>query len=349
MTAFSMEDHPHRRYNPLTDEWILVSPHRARRPWQGQREKPTHDTRPAFDPTCYLCPGNERAGGASNPQYDSTFVFDNDFMAILPDTPAGEYRVGDLLIARSEAGLCRVICFSPNHSLTLPQMGVHEIERVVAVWQEQYVDIGQRPYINYVQIFENKGAVMGCSNPHPHGQIWANATIPHIPALEQANLLRYRDGHSSCLLCDYLGQEVHLLTRIVCANNAFVALVPFWATWPFEIMVLSRRHVASIDQMQPQECADLADIIKRVTTRYDNLFEVSFPYTMGMHQKPTDDASHPEWHWHMHFYPPLLRSAEVRKFMVGYEMLANAQRDLTAETAAERLRQQSEMHYSLTG
>lgn len=345
MVQFSLEEHPHRRYNPLTKEWILVSPHRAKRPWQGQRENPRPESRPAYDPTCYLCPGNQRASGAVNPLYRSTFVFDNDFMALLPDTPPGEIREGNLLIAESEAGLCRVICFSPNHSLTLPQMSEEEILNVVRVWQEQYIEIGQRPEINHVQIFENKGTIMGCSNPHPHGQIWANATVPHIPALEQESFVSYHEQTSSCLLCDYLKLEERKAERIVCANELFVALVPFWATWPFEILIASRRHLGSIEQMSNKESAALANIIRRLTIRYDNLFNISFPYTMGMHQRPTDGKEHSEWHWHMHFYPPLLRSAEVRKFMVGYEMLANAQRDLTPESAAERLRQLSEIRF----
>ncbi|MHB9033524.1 MAG: UDP-glucose--hexose-1-phosphate uridylyltransferase [Anaerolineae bacterium] len=345
MAQFSLADYPHRRYSPLTDEWILVSPHRAKRPWQGQREKPIEEQRPVYDAGCYLCPGNIRAGGMRNPQYESTFVFDNDFMAILPDTPPGEINEQDLLIAKSEKGICRVICFSPNHNLTLPQMTETAIQQVVQVWQQQYSEIGQRPDINHVQIFENKGAMMGCSNPHPHGQIWANETVPHIPALEQKCLLNYLGDKNTCMLCDYLALEEKIIERLVCRNDSFTALVPFWATWPFETMILSRRHVPSINQFTDTEASALANIIKRITTRYDNLFNISFPYTMGMHQQPTDGETHPEWHWHMHFYPPLLRSAEVRKFMVGYEMLANAQRDLTAETAAQRLYQQSEVRF----
>jgi len=266
-------------------------------------------------------------------------------MALLPDTPAGEFRQGNLLLAQAEPGICRVICFSPDHALTLPQMSVQAIEQVVKVWQTQYREIGSMPEIGYVQIFENKGAIMGCSNPHPHGQIWASATVPQLPAQEQAQQERYLAQHGKCLLCEYTALELGSGERTVCANDSFIAVVPFWAVWPFEVMILAHAHVASIDQFDARQMADLAEILKRMTTRYDNLFSVSFPYTMGMHQQPTDGRAHAAWHWHMHFYPPLLRSAEVRKFMVGYEMLANPQRDLTAETAAERLRAQSEVRF----
>ncbi len=344
MASFSFGDHPHRRYNPLTREWVLVSPHRTRRPWQGQVERPPAEVRPAYDPTCYLCPGNERAGGARNPVYAGTYVFDNDFAALLPDTPAGEMRNG-LLLARSEVGRCRVVCFSPNHSLTLPQMSQAEVRGVVDVWVAQYEELGARPEINYVQIFENKGAIMGCSNPHPHGQIWSNHSIPLEPATEQVAQRAYRDETGGCLLCDYLAQELAAGERLICANSHFVALVPFWAVWPFEAMIISRRHMASISELRGAERDGLADIIRRLTIRYDNLFEVSFPYTMGLHQEPTDGEPHDEWHLHLHFYPPLLRSASVRKFMVGYEMLAEPQRDLTPEAAAARLAALAEVRF----
>ncbi len=345
MTRFNLSDHPHRRYNPLTREWILVSPHRTKRPWLGQVEKPAPEKRPFYDPKCYLCPGNERAGGSHNPQYTGTFVFDNDFAALLPDTPPGEEESGGLLVAQSERGICRVICFSPDHSLTLSQMAEDDIRRVVDTWAEQYEELGARSYINYVQIFENKGQMMGCSNLHPHGQIWSNETIPQQPALEQAAQAGYLEEKQACLLCDYLELEQARQERLVCWNDHFVALVPFWATWPFETMILSRRHVSSLSGLDGRERGALANVIKRLTTRYDNLFESTFPYTMGIHQQPTDGEMHPEWHLHLHFYPPLLRSATVRKFMVGYEMLANPQRDLTAEAAAERLRGLSEVRF----
>ncbi len=345
MDGFDSSNHAHRRYNPLTDEWILVSPHRTKRPWRGQVERPPADTRPRYEPTCYLCPGNTRAGGVVNPAYESTYVFDNDYMALLPQIPSGEMGDGNLLRARSERGLCRVICYSPDHSLTLAEMAQQDIERVVNVWSEQYLELGSRPFIDYVQIFENKGAVMGCSNPHPHGQIWCNETVPQIPHIEGVNQARYAAENGSCMLCEYARTEVTRQERVVCANDRFVAVVPFWATWPFETMIIAREHVTCLSDLDDTARAALANIIKRVTVRYDNLFEVSFPYTMGLHQRSTDGKEHPEWHFHMHFYPPLLRSATVRKFMVGYEMLANPQRDLTAETAAARLRDLSETRY----
>jgi len=337
--------HPHRRYNPLTNEWILVSPHRTQRPWQGQVEKRPPESRPPYDPGCYLCPGNERAGGNRNPQYESTFIFQNDFGALLPDTPSAELDQHGLLRAASERGLCRVICFSPRHDWTLPVMPLPDIRRVVDVWAEQTTELGRLDYINHVQIFENNGAMMGASSPHPHCQVWVNEHVPTEPAKELHSLSAYLEEHGTCLLCDYVALELAAGERIVLQNEHFVALVPFWAVWPFETMVLARRHVGSLPDLTGPERDALADVIKRLTTRYDNLFEVSFPYSMGWHQSPTDGADHAEAHLHSHYYPPLLRSATVRKFMVGYEMLGNPQRDLTAETAAERLRQMSEVLY----
>ncbi len=330
---------PHRRYNPLTDEWLLVSPHRTQRPWLGQVDQPRTESRPAYDPECYLCPGNARAGGKRNPAYEGTFVFDNDYAALLPDTPPADYDQRGLLRATSERGICRVICFSPRHDWTLPDMPLPDIRRVVDVWVEQTIELGARDFIRYVQVFENKGEQMGASNPHPHCQVWSNERVPTEPAKELRSTLAYLRAHGSCLLCDYLALELAAGERIVFQNDHFVALAPFWAVWPFETMLLPRRHVEGLADLNDGERNALAEAIRRLTTCYDNLFQVSFPYSMGWHQPPTDGAPHPETHLHAHYYPPLLRSATVRKFMVGYELLANPQRDLTAETAAARLRE----------
>lgn len=345
MAEFSPQEQPHRRLNLLTGEWVLVSPHRTERPWQGRTEETETGLRPAYDEGCYLCPGNARAGGARNPAYTGTFVFDNDFSALTPGVPATTLEVGGMLRAEAEAGLCRVMCFSPRHDLTLPEMQRAEIREVVDAWTHEYHELGRRPEINHVQIFENKGDVMGCSNPHPHCQIWAQRTIPDQPRRELARMREHHAAHGRSLLTDYLALELELEERLICANDGFVALVPFWATWPFESLVIARRPVASLSDLEERERTELADILKRLTTRYDNLFRVSFPYSAGLHQAPTDGRDHPEAHLHMHFYPPLLRSATVRKFMVGYEMLATPQRDITAEASAARLRDVAEIHY----
>ncbi|MCM3903510.1 MAG: UDP-glucose--hexose-1-phosphate uridylyltransferase [Pyrinomonadaceae bacterium] len=338
MTEFQLTRHPHRRFNPLTGEWVLVSPQRTERPWQGQVEESQLDEQPTYDPDCYLCPGNVRAGGVRNPPYTGTFVFDNDFAALRPDIPEGRMQEGALVVAESERGICRVVCFSPRHDLTVARMRVPEIRQVVDTWVEQYQELGAHPFINWVQIFENRGAQMGASNPHPHCQIWAEEQAPNESRKEAQSQSEYHSAQGSCLLCDYLEVELRSQERLVCENDGFVALVPFWAVWPFEIMVMSKRHVTGLDDFSDTERTNLAGILKQVTSRYDNLFQVSFPYTMGFHQRPTDGKPHPEWHLHAHFYPPLLRSASIRKFMVGYELLATPQRDITAETAAQRLR-----------
>jgi UDPglucose--hexose-1-phosphate uridylyltransferase len=335
----NMGDDPHRRLNILTGEWVLVSPHRMKRPWQGQVETLPVEHRPAYDPTCYLCPGNERAEGQRNPSYTGPWAFDNDFAALRPGTAGKEQNIKGLLVARQEPGICRVICFSPRHDLSLPQMEVSAIRGVVDLWAEEYARLGARDDVGHVQIFENKGQVMGASNPHPHGQIWAQWSVPLQPARESEHLALHYARHRRTLLDDYLRLELDVGERIVCDNDAWVALVPFWAVWPFETLVVSRRPVPHLGQLDGQERDLLAEIIKRLTARYDALFDVSFPYSAGFHQAPTDHARHPEWHLHLHFYPPLLRSATVRKFLVGYEMLAEPQRDLTPEAAAARLRE----------
>lgn len=341
--VFNPTDHPHRRLNPLTGEYVLVSPHRTKRPWQGQVERPPQEQRPAYDPTCYLCPGNERAGGERNPEYTSTFVFTNDFAALLPDTPPSPDNSHPLLQLESEQGTARVICFSPRHDLTLPEMAVEDIRRVVDLWGEQVSELGQR--YRWVQVFENKGTTMGASNPHPHGQIWAGTALPNEAAKEDHHQRAYYVQHGRRLLVDYAALETERRERVVVENDAWVAVVPYWAVWPFEILLMPRAHVLRLPDLTDEQRDALADILKRLLTRYDNLFETSFPYSMGWHGAPTDSGDYPYWQLHAHFYPPLLRSATVRKFMVGYEMLAEAQRDLTSEQAAERLRAVSEIHY----
>ncbi len=341
---FVPEDHSHRRYNALLDEWVLVSPHRTKRPWQGQIEAPVIPARNPFDATCYLCPGNTRMGGESNPAYSATFVFDNDFAALQKDAPEGGSNDG-FFRSVSEKGVCRVICFSPQHDLTLGEMSQHEIAGVVAVWQQQFTELATHLDIGYVQIFENRGAMMGSSNPHPHGQIWATQHTPTIVAKEDATQLAYYDTHRQTMLAAYVAQELQAGERIVCENSSFVALVPFWAVWPFETIIVPRRPMATIDQMSTGEATDLADMLKRTVTRYDNLFQTLFPYSLGIHQAPTKILNNGHWHWHIHIVPPLLRSATVRKFMVGFELLAEPQRDITPEQAARRLRECSEVHY----
>ena len=334
---FNFAEHAHRRLNPLTREWVLVSPRRTERPWQGQVEPALPEAVVAYDPQCYMCPGNARASGAKNLNYKTHFVFDNDFPALQPDTPERHVAKG-LLVASGESGVCRVVCFSPRHDLTLSRMTKAAIREIVDVWGEQQVELGALKNIRHVQIFENRGALMGSSNPHPHCQIWATSSVPTEPAKELEGFLAYRSAKSACLLCDYLAQEQKSGERLLDQNDFFAVIVPFWAVWPFETLVISKRHVESLPNLSDEERDALADLLKKLTARYDSLFGAPFPYSMGFHQAPTDKAPHPEWHLHAHYYPPLLRSATVRKFMVGFEMLGNPQRDLTPEQAAERLR-----------
>lgn len=341
-----LSDQSHRRYNPLTGEWILVSPHRTKRPWQGKQENAGNDERPSYDEKCYLCPGNERNGGEINPAYTETFVFQNDFAAILPTHTTDDFQ-DDLLQATGEKGICKVICFSPDHSLTMPEMTVEALTNVVNVWQEQFNELAAQDFIHNVQIFENKGAIMGCSNPHPHGQIWAQSAVPQEISKKTAAQEAYYAKHGKSLISRYLEQELEKKERIVCENEHFVGVVPFWAVWPYETMLIPRRHFASIADMSAAEKQSFADLLKEVTVRYDNLFETSFPYSAGMQQRPTDGKPHEGWHFHYSFYPPLLRSATVKKFMVGYEMFANPQRDITAEQAAKTLRDLPSVHYKV--
>jgi UDPglucose--hexose-1-phosphate uridylyltransferase len=337
------ELHPHRRYNALTGEWVLVSPQRTQRPWLGKKETTAPANRPPHDPACYLCPGNRRANGVDNPVYTGAYVFPNDFAALLPD--AGDAPAGAHPLLQREAvqGECRVICFSPRHDLTLPQMEIAGIRSVVDCWAGQIAELG-RTY-RWVQVFENKGDVMGCSNPHPHGQIWAGSFLPNEPAKEDRTQRAYRTAHGRPLLMDILETECASRERVVVENEDWVALVPFWAVWPFETLLLPRRHVLRMPDLTDAERTSLAEILKRLLTRYDNLFETSFPYSMGWHGAPNGPDDQQHWQLHAHFYPPLLRSATIKKFMVGYEMMAEAQRDLTAEQAAARLRDLSDHHY----
>jgi UDPglucose--hexose-1-phosphate uridylyltransferase len=339
MEALDLKEQSHRRFNPLTNEWVLVSPHRTQRPWQGAVEKLPAVARPAYDPTCYLCPGNSRTGSVRNPQYQSTFVFENDFAALKRDVPSAKLDVQDngLIVAEGESGVCQVMCFSPRHDFTLSSMEQPAIEEVVRTWTSQFAELGAMPGISHVQIFENRGEMMGASNPHPHCQIWATSSIPQAPARELSAQQNYFQKNGSCLVCDYLKLEGTEKSRIVYSNDGFVAVVPFWAVWPFEVLVCSRRHMGTLPEFNRDETAQLAALLKQIVLTYDRVFEVAFPYSMGFHQSPTT-GKHPEWHFHAHFYPPLLRSATVRKFMVGFEMLGTPQRDITPELAAEKLR-----------
>ena len=333
-----MTDHkPHRRQNLLTGEWVLVSPHRMGRPWQGETGNNAPAEALTYDPACYLCAGNTRVGGVVNPAYEGVWVFDNDFPALLGPDGEASPPADSILVAEPETGVCRVICYTPDHSKTMASMTRAEITAVVEVWTAQWQELSTRTDLACVTIFENRGAMMGASNPHPHGQIWATSSVPNELAIEVERQAAWFDKNGSPLLIDYLERELADGARIVCANTHFVALLPFWAAWPFETLVLPRRPVAALDELSAEEQADLADILRRLTASFDRLFSAPFPYTMGLHQRPTQ-APAPGFVFHMHFYPPLLRSATVRKFMVGFEMLAMAQRDLTPEAAAERLR-----------
>ncbi len=341
----NFHDSPHRRYNPLTGEWVLISPHRMIRPWQGQMEKKSNRELPEYDPNCYLCPGNERNGGIKNPDYTGTFVFTNDFAALLEDPIKSidkEIKNAKLFLSKEVSGTCRVICFSPNHRQSLPEMETSEILEVVKTWIDQTIELGKT--YRWVQIFENKGEVMGCSNPHPHGQVWATNSLPTEAEKEERSQKQFYKKHGEPLLYHYAQSEIQSGVRVIEHNSSWLAIVPYWATWPYEILILPQRSVQRISNLNSKEQEDLSEILKLILIRYDNIFETSFPYTMGWHSAPMkEELLH--WQLHAHFYPPLLRSSNVKKFMVGYEMLAEAQRDITPEKAAERLREQSVLHY----
>lgn len=330
---------PHRRFNPLTRDWVLVSPQRALRPWLGQVESAASPAEPAHDPACHLCPGNPRADGRRNPKYEGVFAFDNDFPALLPAAGEAPLHRGGLLSSAPESGRCRVLCFSPRHDLSLSRMSETEAAAVVELWVCEFKGLSAEPGTGYVQIFENRGAMMGASSPHPHGQAWSSESVPNEPAKEQAAQSQYLAEKSRCLLCSCEALERAAGERTVFSNDHFTVVVPFWAVWPYETLLLPRRHVADLAALHAEERAALGAAIRRLTAAYDRVFDAPFPYSMGFHQRPTDGQSHEEWHLHAHFFPPLLRSATVRKFMVGYELLASPQRDITAEQAAVRLRE----------
>jgi len=333
----NLQDYSHKRFNILTGEWVLVSPHRAKRPWQGQNEAISNAQRPTHDPNCYLCAGNTRINGEENPNYKDVFVFTNDFAALQTTSPKFSVNNG-LFKAESKQGICKVICFSPDHSKSLADMAVEDINKVVKTWQREYQELGANSLINYVQIFENKGAVMGCSNPHPHGQIWSQSTLPNEVDKKNQQQQAYFNTNKSSLLGDYLKQELKVNERIIYQNDDCVVLTPFWAIWPFEVMIAPKKQYTNITEISEKESLAFAKAISKITIAYDKLFDCSFPYSSGIHQSPTNGESNAHWHWHMSFYPPLLRSATVKKFMVGYEMFGSPQRDITAEQAAERLR-----------
>ncbi|MEO9511842.1 MAG: UDP-glucose--hexose-1-phosphate uridylyltransferase [Flavobacteriaceae bacterium] len=332
-----LQETSHKRFNILTEEWVLVSPHRAKRPWQGQEEEQVNEIRPDYDANCYLCPGNTRANGMTNPDYKDVFIFNNDFAALQETSEEGQINDG-LLVSQVEKGICKVICFSADHSKSIAQMSVADIAKVVSAWKKEYNELGNLDFVNYVQIFENKGSIMGCSNPHPHGQIWSQSTLPNEVVKKDNSQSSYFKKNKRSLLLDYLKQELEKKERIIYENEDYVVLVPFWAIWPFETMIVPKKHQSNISVLNSREELSYADAISKITSTYDKIFNCSFPYSSGIHQAPTNGLDNSHWQWHMSFYPPLLRSATVKKFMVGYEMFGSPQRDITAEQAVKLIK-----------
>ena len=343
MTVFDPTEHPHRRLNPLTQEWVIVSAQRLKRPWLGKVEAPARVDLPKHDPKCYLCPGNSRSNGTDNPDYTDTYVFPNDFPVLLSAPPAPEDNDSGLFTAEGLDGVCRVACFSGRHDLTLAEMEPAEIEKVIDMWIDQVNDLSQN--YKWVQVFENKGAMMGCSNPHPHCQIWGQNNLPTQALREDASQMAYMAKNNSPLLLDYAHQESEKGERTVFENEHWIVVVPYWAGWPYELLLLPKRHIGHLNQISAGEKSNLAKIMSQMLICYDNLFETSFPYSGGFHGMPFTGEDQSHWQLHAHFYPPLLRSATVKKFMVGYEMLGEIQRDLTAEQAAAKLRSLPTVHY----